>query len=912
MDPHKLPSTQEDPPFGDNEVNNNIDEVHDGLTDALDRLSLATTTVLPPSPRLSPLPSDPPLSKPGHAVRPVSAIPQPPGQAGRSVSLQSGQTAQLQASTSVSGRGERRKSIVPLQKRKSAASLRSVSQPQKSPSPIPDSTRRASFTASVSPITATSPAMHPTRLAISPTPEALLPTASFVAAEHFVKELELHQTSDVETKIAVILHDDCYGHRYSQLDATKRDLERIVERPERIRACAAGISAAYVRFSSQYGDLTPHQLLASKKNIPFRVVKTDRKVKLSETAVTDVHGAQWMSELKWMGECAESRLIIDGNELARQRIPAKDGLGVSGPPLDSNDLYLCSESVNAFQSALGGVCEGVDLVFKPGPIQRAFVCIRPPGHHCSADFPSGFCWINNVHVGISHAATTHGLTHAVILDFDLHHGDGSQDITYNHNSKLLNKIQRADLARNDAKKFKEYEHASSYTKAAIGYYSLHDVNSFPCENGERDKIMGASLCLEAHNQSIWNVHLEDWDSLDTFWRLYETKYKALLVKARSFLRKRTIELLQERQQNPNSPPPNAAIFISAGFDASEWEGNGMQRHSVKVPTEFYAKFTADVVRMSQEEGLGVNGRVISVLEGGYSDRALTSGVFSHLSGLNSERGYSEEWWSQSNLEELEAVMAPVPSKGRKKAASSYLTATKSFAAKVVSPGRERITEEPNANIAVPLPEVSWAVATGELTKLIIPGGRQTMSCRPAELNRQRREQDAQNGGLELNIRGEERRQLRSRKPKESTTAPATPRSFTPSRQTRRTPKTVIGTTTLPATSHEASPSVGAARRTSSSTRAVTPRRGASPHDHPPVPQLPASAVNYPRLILSMPRDPARGRKLSGDGAGRGRVAKSSTSPKNGKKKTRDSGGSSGTSVGTPPAVEVKDKPMGSF
>lgn len=933
---YKHPSTQEGPPlFVDNGVkNNNIDEAHSELADSLNRLTLATEIPLPSSPRLSPVPSYlPPISV--QATRPVPAIPLQPTQPVRPVPLQSGQSVETvslqskqpvqsvsQTAGSVSVREERRKSIAPLQKRKSTASLRSVSQPLKSSSPTPDPSRRTSFTSAGSQTTATSPAMHPARLVFSPAPEAPIPTASSVAAEHFSKELALHQSGNVSTKTAIIVHDDCYGHRYSQLEASKRILERIVERPERIRACVVGISAAYVLLGSRHAEGLAPKLSSSltEIDVPFQIIKTDRKVHLSSTAVTDVHGTQWMSELKWMGDLAESRLIMDGNELARQRTEEDDGLGTSGPALNTNDLYLCSESVNAFQGALGGVCEGVDLVFKSGPIQRAFVCIRPPGHHCSANFPSGFCWINNVHVGISHAATTHGLTHAAILDFDLHHGDGSQDITYDHNSKLLNKTQKADLARADATKFKEYEDAPPYTKAAIGYYSLHDVNSFPCENGERDKVMGASLCLEAHNQSIWNVHLQKWDDLDEFWNLYQTKYNALLTKARSFLRERTMELSQERQENPSAPLPKAAIFISAGFDASEWEGNGMQRHSVKVPTEFYAKFTADVIRMSQEEGLGVEGRVISVLEGGYSDRALSSGVLSHLSGLSENSEFKSEWWSQNNLRELDAIMTPTPSKGRKKSAATYLTSTKSFAAKVVAPGRDRrSTGDLDANIvAAPLPEVSWAVATGELSKLIIPDGRQTLSCRPAELNRQRREQSAQEGGLDLIIPAEKGRQLRARKPKEATPVPTTPRPATPRRQARKglkTPKTTTAATTLPAASYEASPSVGASRRKSASlTRAGTPHRGVSPLNLPPVPQIPTSVEGVrggPRIILNMPaREPGRGRKLSGGAVDHHRHGRSSKSPKKGKKKRgSNSGGSSRASAGSSPVITAKDAVM---
>ncbi|EKV15974.1 Histone deacetylase HosB [Penicillium digitatum] len=865
---YKLPSTQEDPPIGDNGVkNNNTDEAHKELIDSLNRLTLATATPLPSSPGFPPVPSYAP-SRSVRATRPVPATPQQPNQSVRAVSLQSNQPVRSvsRMAGSVSVRDERRGSIVQLQKRKSAVSLRSVSQPLKASSPTPDPSRRTSSISAGSPATATSPAMHLARLVSSPAPEAPILTASSIAAEHFSKELELHRSGGVSTKTAVVVHDDCYGHRYSQLAAPKRTIESIVERPERIRACAVGISAAYVLLGSRYAEdlaLKPRSRL-NKPDVPFQIIRTDRKVHLSDAAVTNVHGTQWMSELKWMGDHAESRLIADGNELARKRMAEGDGLGTNGPALNAGDLYLCSESVNAFEGALGGICEGVDLVFKSGPIQRAFVCIRPPGHHCSANFPSGFCWVNNVHVGISHAATTHGLTHAAILDFDLHHGDGSQDIAYDHNSKLLNKTQRADLAGVNAAKFKEYQDAPPYTKAAIGYYSLHDVNSFPCENGERDKVMGASLCVDAHNQSIWNVHLEKWADLDGFWKLYETKYNALLIKARSFLRQRTIDLNQERQENPSAPPPKAAIFISAGFDASEWEGDGMQRHGVNVPTEFYARFTADIIRMSQEEGLGVEGRVISVLEGGYSDRALSSGVLSHLSGLSEKSAVKSEWWSPDNLSELDAIIAaPTPSKGRKKSAATYLTATKSFAAKIVAPGRDRkSTEDFDANIvAAPLPEVSWEVATGELSKLIIPDGRQTLSCRPAELNRQRREQSAQNGGLDLLIGVEKGRQLRSRKSKESTpmpttSRPATPLPATPRRQPHKGPKTTVAATTLPAASCEASPSVGASRRKSiSQTRAGTPHRAVSPLNLPPVPHISTSVGGVrggPRIILNMP------------------------------------------------------------
>jgi histone deacetylase HOS3 len=75
---------------------------------------------------------------------------------------------------------------------------------------------------------------------------------------------------------------------------------------------------------------------------------------------------------------------------------------------------VCPDSINAIQGALGAVCEAVDKVVSSRsnegqpteptelPVHRAFVAIRPPGHHCGEDTPSGFCFVNNVAVAAAH------------------------------------------------------------------------------------------------------------------------------------------------------------------------------------------------------------------------------------------------------------------------------------------------------------------------------------------------------------------------------------------------------------------------------------------------------------------------------------------------------------------------------
>ena len=503
---------------------------------------------------------------------------------------------------------------------------------------------------------------------------------------------------------------------------------------------------------------------------PFRIVRTPRRVPLTAPAVTAVHGLSWMSELTTMCSTAEAKLATGGKELSR---PSSSNS--SDPPASSakskfheGDLYLCAGSLEALEGAIGGVCEAVDNVFSSATCKRCFVCIRPPGHHCSSDMPSGFCWLNNVHVGISHAAISHGLTHAAIIDFDLHHGDGSQMITWAHNNKISSLSKNTPMTK----------------KRPIGYFSLHDINSYPCEMGDDDKVRNASLCIEnAHGQSIWNVHLQPWKSEAQFWDLYETKYLTIIEKARSFLRNHSDRL----RQHPTHPHPKAAIFLSAGFDASEWESPHMQRHQVNVPTAFYERLTRDIVSMASEPDLGVDGRIISVLEGGYSDRALTSGVLSHVCGLVNagtpkasqadsiliaeqesvatipittkyvgRRGLAgvetvdPQWWDLHHLEILEETLSPkvnveVPKKRRSDVKPTYTTATESYKAKIVSPvpGRRSLSgsilnssivpTEPRVPTP-PTPEVDWATAAVELGRLLVPGDRETYSHRPEELN----------------------------------------------------------------------------------------------------------------------------------------------------------------------------------
>ena len=92
------------------------------------------------------------------------------------------------------------------------------------------------------------------------------------------------------------------------------------------------------------------------------------------------------------------------------------------------DTYLSPGSYRAALRAVGGICAGVDHVMTQGG--RAFVAARPPGHHAERETAMGFCLFGTVAIGAMRALEVHGLSHVAVLDFDVHHGNGTQDLLW--------------------------------------------------------------------------------------------------------------------------------------------------------------------------------------------------------------------------------------------------------------------------------------------------------------------------------------------------------------------------------------------------------------------------------------------------------------------------------------------------
>lgn len=100
------------------------------------------------------------------------------------------------------------------------------------------------------------------------------------------------------------------------------------------------------------------------------------------------------------------------------------------------DTHTSELSYETALLAAGGVLDSIDQVMR-GTIDNGFALIRPPGHHAGKDRAMGFCLFNNVAVGARHLIDAHGLERVLVVDWDVHHGNGTQEVFYDDNRVLF-------------------------------------------------------------------------------------------------------------------------------------------------------------------------------------------------------------------------------------------------------------------------------------------------------------------------------------------------------------------------------------------------------------------------------------------------------------------------------------------
>jgi acetoin utilization deacetylase AcuC-like enzyme len=122
---------------------------------------------------------------------------------------------------------------------------------------------------------------------------------------------------------------------------------------------------------------------------------------------------------------SEIRLCHHDTYVARARLDILSGM----PRLSTGDTYVCHDSLKAAGFAAGASCVAIDAVVS-GRAKNAFCVVRPPGHHATADRGMGFCIFNNAGIAARYAQQKHGVGRVLIVDWDVHHGNGTQEIFY--------------------------------------------------------------------------------------------------------------------------------------------------------------------------------------------------------------------------------------------------------------------------------------------------------------------------------------------------------------------------------------------------------------------------------------------------------------------------------------------------
>ena len=226
------------------------------------------------------------------------------------------------------------------------------------------------------------------------------------------------------------------------------------------------------------------------------------------------------------------------------------------------DTAMNPHSLSATLRAAGAAVLAVDLVFQ-GKISSAFCAVRPPGHHACRARSMGFCIFNNVAVAARHAVHAHGLERIAIIDFDVHHGNGTEDIFENDPHVLM---------------------ASTFQHPFYPYSGTESAAS---------NMVNVPLPAGAGSKQFREAVTDSW-----------------------------LPALEEFR-------PELVIF-SAGFDAHVEDDMAM----LQLRDADYGWVTEQVKAIADRHA---QGRMVSMLEGGYALSALGRSVVQHvrvLAGLN--------------------------------------------------------------------------------------------------------------------------------------------------------------------------------------------------------------------------------------------------------------------------------------
>ena len=229
------------------------------------------------------------------------------------------------------------------------------------------------------------------------------------------------------------------------------------------------------------------------------------------------------------------------------------------------DTVVCERSYDAALTAAGAVCDAARRVVE-GRERQALCLVRPPGHHALSDRAMGFCLINNIAIAARTATAELGIGRVLIVDWDVHHGNGTQ--------------------------------AAFWDDPQVGFLSIHRWPFYPGSGAEDETGTGPGLGTTRNLPVEWGIPRSDYIGLFT-----------------DELVRFAAELKPE------------LVLVSAGFDSHRADPVG----SLGLESEDFAPpLTRAVLEVADEH---CEGRVVSVLEGGYNPDALAECVETHLQTL---------------------------------------------------------------------------------------------------------------------------------------------------------------------------------------------------------------------------------------------------------------------------------------
>jgi acetoin utilization deacetylase AcuC-like enzyme/formylglycine-generating enzyme required for sulfatase activity len=249
--------------------------------------------------------------------------------------------------------------------------------------------------------------------------------------------------------------------------------------------------------------------------------------------------------------------VHSSNYIERVKVSCANGTAY----LDSLDTPISEKSYEVALVAAGGVLGAVDAVMQK-KVTNAFCAVRPPGHHAMKDRAMGFCIFNNIAIGTRYIQKKYNLQKVLIVDWDVHHGNGTA--------------------------------AMFYDDPTVLYFSVHQYPFYPGTGNETEKGSGKGL-----NYNI-NVPLSAGSSDKDYIEAFQQK---LVPSALEF-----------------SPD---FVLISAGFDACKGDLLG----GMKVTAQGFAQLTQIVKQIAQK---CCEGRLVSILEGGYNLDGLAASVEEHI------------------------------------------------------------------------------------------------------------------------------------------------------------------------------------------------------------------------------------------------------------------------------------------